>query len=135
MLIAKVEIATENKVLIYLGYQECWIRHQNQQSALQKRLSSDVGELGEEGSDDAHEGSNEETGGKDANKVQDGFQDVPVSVDTILSLGGHTTGNTFLVIFQSFNKNNCNSIIENWLSKHQCMKVHIHIKVRENCWK
>ena len=60
-----------------------------------------MGELGEKGGDAAHDGSNQETGGKDAKKIKDSFEYIPVAVFTVVSSRGNTAGNTLFIVFKS----------------------------------
>ena len=92
-----------------------------------------MGELGEQRCHTTHHGPHQEAGSEDTNKVQSSDENVIVSIVTRLSLGHHTTSNSLLIIFQSFNQNNGHSIIENRLSKHKSVQIHINIQIRKYC--
>ena len=54
-----------------LSQKEGWIGHEDEEGALKEGVLSDVGELGQQGGDAAHETAHKETGTEYAKEVQD----------------------------------------------------------------
>ena len=115
-----------------LSQQEGWVGHEDEESALQERVGSDVSELGEKSCHEPHERPHQETGAEYSNKVQDSLGYVPVPVVAVAGIAGNTTSHILLVILQGLHQHDGHGVVEDGLPEHQGVKVDVHVHVWED---